>query len=147
MKNGKWTVWDSTLQAQLEISWKDNKKIGKVIHPSKKRKINESVIAIKDGERTEWYANGKPKSKKSYINGKRHGEWTYWYANVNKRLKFLGLWKRGQKVSSKLYLPNAYWKEEKKKQNLRKATLDGYTYILSLIGYKLKTKLNQYKPD
>ena len=87
MKNGKWTVWDSTLQAQLEISWKDNKKIGKVIHPSKKRKINESVIAIKDGERTEWYANGKPKSKKSYINGKRHGEWTYWYANGNKRLK------------------------------------------------------------
>ena len=37
--------------------------------------------------------------------------------------------------------------EEKKKQNLRKATLDGYTYILSLIGYKLKTKLNQYKPE
>ena len=41
----------------------------------------------------------------------------------------------------------AHFLEEKKKQNLRKATMDGYTYILSLIGYKLKTKLNQYKPE
>ena len=64
MKNGKWTEWDSTLQAQLEINWDYDKKIGKIIHPSKKRKKNSSIVTIEDGERTEWYADGKLKSKK-----------------------------------------------------------------------------------
>ena len=75
------------MQAQLETNWENNKKTGEIIHPSKKRKIDKALIRVEDGERTEWYADGRLKSEKNYRGGKRHGEWTYWYANGNKRLE------------------------------------------------------------
>ena len=65
----------------------NNKKTGEIIYPSKKRKIDKAIIRVEDGERTEWYADGRLKSEKNYKDGKRHGEWTYWYANGNKKLK------------------------------------------------------------
>ena len=37
--------------------------------------------------------------------------------------------------------------KEKKKENLRQSTLDRYKYSLSLIGSKLKTKLNAFSPS
>ena len=86
IKQGKWTEWDSTLQVQLETNWENNKKIGEIIHPSKKRKIYQSIITIEDGERTEWYADGQKSFEGTRRRTIKKEKWSSWHERVQASL-------------------------------------------------------------
>jgi len=86
MKNGKWTSLDSSLTEEIESNWYNGIQKGFVSHNKIERKKDDTIKTIVNGEKTEWYSNGKIKSQKQYNNGKKHGIWNYWYSNGNKRL-------------------------------------------------------------
>jgi len=86
-KSGKWTSRDTLLMKEIESNWFNGKQKGIVHHKEITKKKEELNSILINGKKTEWYANGKIKSKKHYVNGKKHGLWTYWFSNGNKSIE------------------------------------------------------------
>ena len=87
MKNGKWTTLDSISMKEIESNWYNGLQKGTTIYKKTIGGRKRLTSILINGEKIEWYANGRMKSKKNFINGTKQGLWVYWYSNGNKRLE------------------------------------------------------------